>query len=379
MEHQQFVFSDKIPATKEELLTQIKTMKKELGNKLLIVAHHYVQKEIVKLADIVGDSYKLALDVSKQDATHIIFCGVMFMGEGAATLAKENQHIYLPNVLAGCPMADMITSKKASDFCDYYKEKCGKDIAPLVYMNSNLETKAFVGRQNGSVCTSSNAKKIVTHYLNQNIPIFFFPDKNLGFNTAKELGLQSQDVLMVLDSENGYQFINMDGKIATDFKQAKMIMWHGYCPIHHAFLLEHIETQTDNLDKKSYLLVHPEVELEVASKADFIGSTQAIENHIKKLQSDPAFSPDKRKIIIGTEATFVKRLNDSYHLDIVPLEDIACVNMKKITLEDLYKTLLSIKNFVCFGAPLPPTVIVDPLLKNEAAIALKNMIEISES
>lgn len=362
-----------------QLINEIKAIKEELGCDLLIVAHHYVKKEIVELANIVGDSYKLALDVSRQNAKYIIFCGVMFMGEGAATLAKDYQRIYLPNWLAGCPMADMISAQKARAFSDFYTSRTKREIVPLVYMNSNLETKAFVGEKNGSVCTSSNAKKIVSFYINRNMPIFFFPDKNLGFNTARELGLKSNEALMVLESGDGYSFVNMDGQLCDNLDEAKIIMWHGYCPIHHAFLTTQFEDKKNNITKEAYLLVHPEVEMEVAAKADFIGSTQAIENHIKKLAKDPDFSTDKKQIIIGTEATFVKRLSGYYNLDIVPLEDIACVNMKKITISDLHKIIIEVRNFAKFGGKEPKVVSVSNEVKNNAAIALKNMIEIAES
>lgn len=354
-------------AFQEEILR----IKNRFGSRLLIPSHHYIRSELVEVSDLTGDSYKLALQVSRSTADYILFCGVSFMAEGAAILAKAHQHIFSPDFTAGCPMADMISSVEAEKAC-YLIQSLQKDFpVPVVYMNSYIDSKAFAGEHGGSVCTSSNAEKILRYYFSQNKTIFFFPDQNLGCNTALQMGLSKEEIALI---DTHYQIKSLSGRKDLDFKKIKIFLWDGYCPLHH-----HLSSDQLALFKKRYsdaeFLVHPEVRNDLISLAQWSGSTQAILDRLEKA----AQQPESRNFVIGTETTFVHRMAKEFpHLSIFPFQEAPCDTMQQITIEKTVALLQELEKAVFAGEALPQAVSVDSLLKEKASLALNQMIKIVE-
>lgn len=349
--------------TEQQLINYIKNAKVRLGSRLVIPAHHYIRRELVELADFTGDSYKLAVDVSRSDAEFIVFCGVRFMADSASILAKPGQHILLPETDAGCPMAEMIdeeTAKKAvakiSSLCDY-------EIAPLVYMNSYADSKSFCGINGGAVCTSSNAEKIVKYYFSKNKSLFFFPDYHLGRNVAHRLGIDPSLAVKV-----GRDLSLEEGK---DIKGARMFLWDGFCPIHQEFSVDDIKSvRLHYPDAK--IIVHPESRREVVELSDMSGSTQQIYNAV-------AESPDGTTWVIGTELTFVNRIAGTFRgKTVVPLKPSPCKNMVKVNLMNTAMVIKSIDDFMSGSGPLKNEITVSDALKENARIALNRMIDIVE-
>jgi len=342
-----------------DTMQRIIELRKELGDRVVIPAHHYQKKEITDIADFIGDSYRLAVDVSASNAEYILFCGVHFMAEGAAVLAKAHQKVVMPNPSAGCPMADMITYEQAQQTLENIRSKTQREIIPVVYMNAHARLKAFCGQHGGSVCTSSNARKILEYYLSQDKGVFFFPDQHLGRNTATEMGL-SQDDISLIDKEL---------LIPVGNKQAKVFLWDGCCPIHQEFNVKQI-----HLLRKKFpgitVIVHPEVNSATAQEADMKGSTEYIYNVVKK-------SPPGSAWAIGTEYSFVSRLAfecADQGKTIVPLETSICNDMSMTTPQLLLETLEQIRD----GNIENKLVIVDRTVREDAKKALQQMIAIAE-
>ena len=348
--------------TEQELIEYIKKIKQKYAGKIAIPAHHYENSNIVELADVIGNSYKLAVECAKLEAEFVVFCGVRFMAEGSAVLAGEGQKVIHPDVTAGCPMADMIDEDSAREAYELILKLSGKKIAPVVYMNSYVDIKAFCGEHGGTVCTSSNAKKIVKYYLDQGFSVFFSPDNNLGINTARELGITDNEVVRIKRD------LTISGNPAT----AKMFLWDGFCHVHQRFTTEDVE----NLRAKYpgiKLIVHPECTEEVVNAADISGSTQKIFNEVTNSADDVIWG-------IGTEMNFVQRLaDDNPNKIIVPLRESYCFNMAKINLKNLAESLEIIDKHYSEGAGLKNEVTVDSKYKQNAKIALHKMIEIVES
>lgn len=349
--------------TEKMLKEYITDAKKSFGTRLVIPAHHYINSDLVEIADFTGDSYKLAVDVSRCSAEFIVFCGVRFMAEGAKILAGENQHILHPEPGAGCPMAEMIDEKTAELAVKKISTLCDRKIIPLVYMNSYADSKSFCGKNGGTVCTSSNAEKIVQFYLNREQSFFFFPDYHLGRNVAHKLGIDEELIIKVgrdLSLENG-----------KNLKDGKMFLWDGFCPIHQEF-----DEDDVILMRKKYpdavIIVHPESKRNVVSLSDMSGSTQKIYDTI-------AESGDGTVWVVGTETTFVQRIADTFKgKTVVPLKTSPCKNMVKITLLNTALTVRSIEDYVSGRGSLLNEVFVDEKLKVNAKIALQRMIDIVE-
>lgn len=347
---------------KQELIDYIASIKAKYAGKIAIPAHHYENSDLVKLSDVVGDSYKLAVDCAKLSAEFVVFCGVRFMAEGSAVLAAKGQRVIHPESSAGCPMADMISEDSALEAYGKISKLTDKPIAPVVYMNSYVDMKAFCGERGGAVCTSSNAKKIVKSYLDQGKSVFFSPDHNLGINTARELGLTDDEICLI---KRDY---SLEGNPAT----AKIFLWDGNCHVHVRFSVEDVEAI-----RKEYpgikVIVHPECIEAVVNASDISGSTQKIFNEVTD-------SSDAVKWAIGTEINFVQRLaDDNPHKTIVPLKVSLCHNMAKITLENLAESLAAIDAYYVNGAELKNEVVVSAEYRENAKKALKKMIEIVES
>ncbi|MBF0388551.1 MAG: quinolinate synthase NadA [Desulfamplus sp.] len=348
----------------DNLFQNVMQIREALGKSVVIPAHHYEMDEIVKMADFLGDSYKLAVDCAATESEYIIFCGVMFMAEGAALLAKPHQKVLIPDRTAGCPMAEMIDANQAKEIYSALSNICDKEIIPIVYMNSYADMKAFCGSKNGTVCTSSNAAKIVKHFLDQDKSVFFAPDYNLGINTANQLKL-NQDEIVTINQDLSFDYANV--------KRAKMFVWDGFCHVHKVFTVEDIKAfrqqySSSEFKDKINVIVHPECSEDVVNGSDYSGSTSMIYKTIKNGKSGSVWA-------VGTELRFVERMDSEFKdKKVVPLKRSICHNMSKITLEKLGQTLTSILN-----NSSKEHITVAEKYKKDAKRALQLMIDIVES
>lgn len=344
-------------------IEKIKELKIKLGSRVLIPAHHYQSPEVVAMADFVGDSYKLAVDCSKKDSEFILFCGVRFMAEGAEILANSDQKILLPDLTAGCPLADHINGEQIENVVNDITFRTKEKITPVVYMNSTSEVKEICGKFDGSVCTSSNARKIVEYYFEQGNSVFFAPDYNLGINTARELGL----------AENAIIKVKKDGSFAMDnlTESPKIFIWDGNCHVHKRFLMSDVEDfrKKYNMGK---IIVHPECDEEIVSAADISGSTAKIYNDIKDSPAGSIWG-------VGTEFHFVERIAQEFpNKIIVPIRNSICGNMAKINIENLSETLKNIDKFIAGRTNLKNQIKIDENKKVNARKSLEKMIEITK-
>lgn len=281
----------------EETRRRIIEAKRKLGPRLVILGHHYQRDEIIEHADYRGDSFKLAKDANKHpEAEYIVFCGVHFMAESADILTPDHQKVILPNLAAGCSMADMANLFQVRNcWRDLEKHLDGSTIVPVTYINSAANLKAFVGEKGGTVCTSTNAQKAVEWALAQGDKVLFFPDQHLGRNTGAKMGYDPETQMVVWDPHKP-----LGGNTEDDLKRATFILWKGHCSVHERFTVEQVDkARTEHPGIK--ILVHPECPIEVVWKSDLYGSTEFI---IKTVQAAEAGS----KWAIGTEVNLVNRL-----------------------------------------------------------------------
>lgn len=283
--------------SEEETRQRIQQRKRDLGSRLVVLGHHYQRDEIIEHADVRGDSYKLAKYAAEhQEAELIVFCGVHFMAESADILTAEHQKVFLPNMAAGCSMADMANH--------FQVNSCWKQLAtvtdtskivPVTYINSAANLKAFVGQNSGTVCTSTNAPKAVSWALEQGEKVLFFPDQHLGRNTGVRLGYDPDADMVLWDP-----FKPLGGNTPQAIQRAKFILWKGHCSVHKRFTVEQIrEARSKYPDVR--VVVHPECELEVVQAADENGSTEFI---LRTVNESPAGSV----LAVGTEINLVNRL-----------------------------------------------------------------------
>lgn len=351
-------------AKKEDLIDHITMLKKKLGKKIVIPAHHYQNPDIIRFADFVGDSYKLAIESRKTTADFIVFCGVRFMAEGARILTKNNQKIIIPNPHAGCPLADMADINLVKKAFEKIKNQSKNEIVPVVYINSYADLKSFCGENGGSVCTSSNAGEILNYYLNQNKSILMFPDYYLGKNTVNNIGINEKYIVKIKK--------NLAFETHGNISEAKIFLWDGFCPIHHHFTI----TDMKNL-KIHYpnikIIVHPECREDIVNAADITGSTEKIYNTIKNSEKGSIWG-------IGTETTFVERIAaENKDKTILPLRTSACRNMTMTTLPYLASSLQSISNYLDNkNNSLKYEVNVADEYCENAKISLQKMIDIVE-
>ena len=338
-------------------IEKIQAVKQRLGRKLMILTHHYQRKEIVDLGHHRGDSFDLSQKAARdEEAQFIVFCGVHFMAESAAILAKPHQTVQIPDMNAGCWMSDMADAFIVERAWNEVAALVGENhITPLVYMNSEAAIKALCGRHNGAVCTSSNAARAFEWAFRQKEKIFFFPDEHLGRNTANALGIPA-DQLRVYDPEKP-----LGGNSEEDIREAKVFLFKGYCLVNTRFTLDDI-----NVMRKKYpeakIVVHPECTQEVVKAADAVGSTSFIVKYA-------ANAPSGSTVIIGTEVHLIKRLALE-HPDktILALKESLCPNMYKINLKNLLACLENIGK--------TNIVKVDETIKKDALIALENMLSL---
>jgi quinolinate synthase len=282
----------------DELDARIRAAKKALGSRVTILGHHYQRDEVVKYADFLGDSYKLSQRGSESVAEFIVFCGVHFMAESADILAKPEQRVILPDLGAGCSMADMAEIESVEDAWEHLTREFGDTIVPITYMNSTAAIKAFVGRNGGLVCTSSNAKAAFEWAWARKPRIFFLPDEHLGRNTGTSHGL-ALETIGVWDPR-----LEERRALAAIPKDTRLVVWRGYCSVHQRFTPE----QASFLKKEIpgiQIICHPECKYETCQAADYVGSTDFI---IKTITAAPAGS----KWAVGTEIHLVNRLAEQF-------------------------------------------------------------------
>ncbi len=339
-----------------ENIERIRQIKAERGDSLIILAHHYQRLGVHACGDVTGDSYALCKAAANTDkARDIVFCGVRFMVTSAAVLCRDDQVVYHPDRNAGCPMADManlpqvLTSwKELGEVVDT------KAVVPVVYMNSDLDLKAFCGERGGIVCTSSNAGKVYDWCFERGEKIFFFPDEHLGRNTANKYGIKREQIVL-WDPKLPY-----GGLSHEQIRDAKVILWKGYCHVHTRFSVEMIEKARAEHEGIK-VIVHPECTEETVAAADYSGSTGFIQDYvINKMKPGD-------KVAIGTEVNMIHRLAVQ-HPDklIIPLVRSLCPNMFKISTGDLRDCLENLDNW--------EPVRAEPNEKRFARIALDNML-----
>ncbi|WP_446011110.1 quinolinate synthase NadA [Candidatus Electrothrix sp.] len=283
----------------KELVERIAGRKKELADDLLILSHHYQHDSLYQFADLTGDSLKLAADAAQiKDKKYLIFCGVHFMAEAADILSAEHQQVILPHLDAGCPMADMSTRAAVETAWTELGTATGvaeEAITPVTYVNSSADVKSFVGEKGGSSCTSSNAEQVLEWALARGELVFFFPDQHLGRNASYALGIAEEQVLLWRRGEP------LGGCTLKQLKQARVVLWDGYCEVHMRSFPEHVLAWQAQ-DPQAKVIVHPECRNEVVRLADISGSTEAI------IAAVTASEPGSHWVI-GTEINLVNRLS----------------------------------------------------------------------
>jgi quinolinate synthase len=328
--------------TNEELRKKIDELKAKLS--VTVVAHFYQRDEVFEVGDITGDSLELAMKTKADESEFVLFCGVGFMGQSVKVLSPHKR-VVMPKV-ACCAMASMITDLQYDEAVKFLNDKgiANENILPITYINSGADVKAKVGEMGGMVCTSSNAKKIITKALGEGKKILFVPDRCLGQNIANQMGLESM-------------VIGVDEK---DPKECDIICYDGFCSVHQLFTLDDIEFY-----RKKYpgikIATHPECDPAICEASDFVGSTSQLIKYITEL-------PKEQKVAVGTEFNLVNRLRpeNTYVLSSTKPE---CPTMNETTLEDVYLTLKAIDD----GEPINE-IEIDPKTQKWAKVALERML-----
>ncbi|MDQ6961461.1 MAG: quinolinate synthase NadA [Mariprofundaceae bacterium] len=286
-----------VPQSNEkEVLKKIQKLKTELGEQVLILGHHYQREEVFAFADISGDSLKLSQQAADSTSPYIIFCGVHFMAETADILTTDAQTVILPDLAAGCSMADMANDEQVNEVWAELASVIDVEasVTPVTYINSTAALKSFCGQHGGIVCTSSNAQKTLEWSWAQRDKILFFPDQHLGRNTALAMGM-SDELMIVWDP-----LLPLGGNSLESIQKAKLILWKGYCSVHMLFQAEHVHDMREEYTDIQ-ILAHPECDRSVCDIADFVGSTEAIIAHVAAAKTGQRFA-------IGTELNLVNRL-----------------------------------------------------------------------
>ncbi|HEY3283450.1 MAG TPA: quinolinate synthase NadA [Armatimonadota bacterium] len=279
----------------QELGDRITAARKRLGDELVVLGHHYQRDEVIRHADFRGDSLKLARLASQRgQARYIVFCGVHFMAESADILSQPHQQVILPNLTAGCSMADMADIYQVEECWEQLAAVTSRRILPVTYINSAASLKAFVGRNRGAVCTSSNARPVLEWALSQGDKVLFFPDQHLGRNTALGMG-HTLDEMLLWDPEEPF-----GGHTAQAIEAAQFLLWKGHCSVHARFTVDQIAQAREQFPGIR-VIVHPECSMEVVQAADDSGSTERIIQQVTR--SEPG-----SKWAIGTEINLVSRL-----------------------------------------------------------------------
>lgn len=335
----------------------IDRLRDQMGADLTLVGHHYQQQNVIRHCDFRGDSLELARRVAHIDAANIVFCGVYFMGESAALLAKPGQRVFLPEENADCVMA-LMSPATLVDRLITRLTASGRKLIPLAYVNTSLDVKAVVGKHGGAVCTSANAEKMLRWAMEQGDGVFFLPDKNLARNTARTLGI-AEDRIHLLD-------IRKRGEAAdlAAAEKADLVVWPGLCAIHARFGVQHVAAVRAAHPGCS-VVVHPECSPEVVRASDRAGSTSVIIDAVRN-------APQGSTVAIGTEINLVRRLgrDNADRVTVVPLLSSECSHMAKVTPAKLHRTLERLAKGTAEPVRIAPEV-VEP-----ARAALERMLTV---
>ena len=303
---------------------RIRAAREALGRNLVILGHHYQRDEVIRFADFRGDSYKLSQEAANAAGKYIVFCGVHFMAESADVLARPGQIVILPDLNAGCSMADMADITQVEDCWEQMVRAgvttdLGEGVTPVTYINSTAAIKAFCGERGGVVCTSSNAAGAMKWGLAKNSKLLFLPDQHLGRNTGQALGIPLNE-MVVWDP-----YLIHGGLTPDRLRAAKVILWKGHCSVHQRFLPEHV----DNVRAKYpgiQVIVHPECRLEVCQKADAVGSTERLLRIIQEAPAGTESNPTT--FAVGTEIHLVNRMGKEFAAQgkkVITLDDSGCL------------------------------------------------------
>ena len=348
-------------ASDPDLVKRAQEARAKLGNKAMILGHHYQRDEVIQFADITGDSFKLAQAAAERgDAEFIFFCGVHFMAESADILTGPAQRVILPDLAAGCSMADMAAANQVNDAWKVMQELgISTKTIPVTYMNSTAAIKSFTGENGGTICTSSNAERAMRWAFEKGEKVFFLPDQHLGRNTAVlKLGLKLEDCVLW----NPWK--PRGGLTDQEIKSARVILWRGHCSVHGRFSIENVNEIRDRIAGVK-VLVHPECQHEVVRAADVVGSTEMIIKTVKE-------SPSGSSWAVGTELNLVKRLAASnpdkkvYFLDKTVCY---CSTMNRIDLPHLVWALESVAN-----GKVVNEIKVEAKIAHHARVALERML-----
>src|SRR3954447_9140508 len=350
-------------ATPDDLVTRITAAKESLGNRLLILGHHYQRDEVIVWADKIGDSFKLAkFAADNHQATDIVFCGVHFMAESADVLTADHQRVILPDLNAGCSMADMADIDQVEDAWAEIAAVTAIDrVVPITYMNSAAALKAFVGRHGGAVCTSSNARAVLTWALARGDKVLFFPDQHLGRNTGFDMGFTADDMRVWNPRlDNG-------GLEDVEIKDSTLLLWKGHCSVHQRFTPAHVETARAE-HPNVQVLVHPECAHEVVEVADRVGSTERIQEWV-------AAAPAGSVLAVGTEIHMVQRL-DREHPDktVLSLDPLICPCSTMFRIDGPHLAWV-LENLV--AGEVVNQIVVDAKTSGWARTALERMLAIT--
>ena len=350
-----------LPAASDpDLVERARAARAALGERLLVLGHHYQRDEVIQFADVTGDSFKLAQQAAASSAELVVFCGVHFMAESADVLTSEDQAVFLPDPRAGCSMADMATFDQVSEAWDVLADAGLADsTVPVTYMNSSAAIKDFCGRHDGLVCTSSNADRALRWAFERGERVLFLPDQHLGRNTAVlQAGLSLEDCVVYDPHRPG------GGVTSEQLAAARMVLWRGHCSVHGRFRAEHVAAVRARVPGVQ-VLVHPECRHEVVTAADLVGSTEFIIRTVEQAAPGSAFA-------IGTELNLVQRLaQDHPDLTIVFLDRTVCFcsTMNRIDLPHLVAQLEALVR-----GERPHQVVVDADVAAGARVALDRML-----
>jgi quinolinate synthase len=349
------------PASDPDLVERARAAKAALGDRLFVLGHHYQRDEVIQFADVTGDSFKLARDAAaRPEAAYVVFCGVHFMAESADILTGPHQQVVLPDLAAGCSMADMAGIDQVEDAWDVLVDAgVAEGTIPVTYMNSTAAIKAFTGRHGGTVCTSSNAERALGWAFDRGDRVLFMPDQHLGRNTAVlQLGLPLEDCV-VFDPHKPQGGLTVD-----QLHAAKMVLWRGHCSVHGRFSVDAVREVRDRIPGVS-VLVHPECRHDVVTAADVVGSTEVIIRTLESAAPGSAWA-------VGTELNLVKRLAAAHpdkHIVFLDKAVCYCSTMNRIDLPHLVRALENLLEGRVVGR-----IQVDDEVAHWARIALERML-----
>ena len=343
-----------------ELHDRIIEAKNKLGDRALILGHHYQRDEVIRYADAIGDSFKLAqFSATQKSSEFFIFCGVHFMAETADILSNDSQKVILPNLTAGCSMADMADIDDVLDCWDDLTDILGTDVVvPITYMNSTASIKALCGRNGGIVCTSSNAVDAFEWAFSKSPKVLFLPDQHLGRNTAVQMGIPLEDMLVWNPNKQ------LGGHTEESLQKAKVILWQGHCSVHTRFKLNQVKMARQKYSDIK-ILVHPECTLEVVDAADMVGSTEYIINAVSSAPSGSVWG-------IGTEISLVNRLaQENPDKTVFCLDSVVCPCSTMYRIHPAY--LAWVLDQLC-NDTVVNQITVEPKMKIQAKRSLDRML-----